>query len=109
MIVIKICFVAMCLLWCLSMGYTWLSMNKIKKIKDKLEDYDDECEYMSRQYYRAVGEIQKDFGDIEKQIDNQRKVTNGWEHKIDILDRDFKKMKKVLMSVVSEDKLDFKE
>ena len=101
--------IILCLLCCLSMGYVWFSMNKIKKLKDELVDYVDDYDHMQRQYYYAIGEVQKDFGNIEKQIDNQRNVTNGWGHKIEILDRDFKKMRKVLMSVVSEDKLDFKE
>lgn len=106
---IMIIVIILCLSWCLSMGYTGLSMNKIKRLKDELDEYVEDYEHMHRQYYYAIGEIQKDFGNIEKQIDNQRKITNGWEHKIDITDRELKKLKKVLMSVVSEDKLDLKE
>ena len=100
--------IVLCLLCCLLIGYVWFSMHKVKKLKDELEDYVDDYDHMHRQYYRAIGEIQKDFGNIEKQIDNQRKITNGWEHKIDIIDRELKKMRKVLMSIASEDKLDFK-
>ena len=101
--------VILCVLCCLLIDYVWFAMNKMKKLTDKLEDYEDEYEHMCHQYYRAIGEVQKDFGNIEKQIDNQRKVTNGWGHKIDIIDRDLKKMKNVLVSVVPEEKLDFKE
>ena len=101
--------IILCLLWCLSTVYTCLSMNKIKRLKDELDEYVDDYKHMHRQYYYAIGEIQKDFGNIEQQIDNQRKITNGWGHKIDIIDRELKKLKKVLMSVVSEDKLDLKE
>ena len=92
----KIIIIVLCVLWFLPMVYMWHSMNKIKKYEEYLDNENDYYDVKIRAYHLAVKDIQKEFDKFEKEIDNQRKIVNGWQHKIDIMDRDIRKLKNEL-------------
>lgn len=86
----KIAIIILCLLWVLPLVY----VKQLKKIVKKYEDEIDDCESMERIYCRTTEDVQKEFARLKDLIDNQRKITNGWEHKIRILDEEIRKLKK---------------
>ena len=86
----KIAIIILCLLWTLPLAYVL----KLKKIAEKYDDVIDDCEAMARIYCRATEDVQSDFARLKDLIENQRKITNGWEHKIRILDEEIRKLKK---------------
>lgn len=90
----KVVIVILCLLWWLPMVYMWFSMKRINKLIEEYEEVTDDCEAYVRIYRSTTEQVQKSFGRLEDSIDNQRKIVNGWQHKIDIMDRDIRKLKK---------------
>ena len=92
----KIVIIILCLLWWLPILYMWRSMKKIKRVENYLDDEIDDYESMVRLYRRDTKENIKEIERLNKMIDNQRQITNGWEHKIRILDEEIRKLKKEL-------------
>ena len=92
----KIVIIILCLLWWLPIVYMWWSMKKLKKYEDYLDDERDSCEAAIRAYKYAVKDIVKEFNRLDSSIEDQRKIVNGWQHKIDIMDRDVRKIKNEL-------------
>lgn len=92
----KIVIIVLCLLWCLPIGYVWNSMKKIKNYEEYLEDETDYYDATLRAYHLAVEDTQEGFKKFEDAIENQRKIVNGWQHKINILDEEIRKLKKEL-------------
>ena len=83
----------------LPMTYMCCQMKRIKKNEeyrddDYDDDYDDEeYETIIRTYKAAVKDIQKEFDRLDSSIENQRKIVNGWQHKICIMDEEIRKLK----------------
>lgn len=92
----KIIIIVLCLLWWLPIVYMWYSMKKIKKYEEYLDNEIDYYDVKIRAYHLAVEDMEEEFDRFEKAIDNQRKIVNGWQHKIDIMDRDIRKLKNEL-------------
>ena len=99
----KIVIIVLCLVWCLPIAYMWFSMKKIKKYEDYLDNEIDYYTIKTKAYHLAVEDMEKEFAKWENAIDNQRKIVNGWEHKIDIMDRDIRKLKKAPKQEGNED------
>ena len=86
----KIAIIILCLLWFLPL----VCVKHLKKIAKKYDDAIDDCETMERIYCRATEDVQKEFARLKDLIDNQIKITKGWEHKIRILGEEIRKLKK---------------
>ena len=103
--ILEFVLIVLCLLLWLPIVYMLLSIkttlqttNNIKN-DDDYDDDDDDDDYdaVMYAYKRATRDIEAGFVRFEKEIENQRKIVNGWQHKIDIMDRDIRKLKKELL------------
>lgn len=92
----KIVIIILCLLWWFPIVYVWNKMSLIKKYEDYLDNEEKCLDKEIRAYHLAVKDMRKEFDRFDKGIDDQRRIVNGWEHKIRILDEDIRKLKKEL-------------
>ena len=90
----KIVIIILCLLWCLPIVYVWFKTKRIKDYEDYLDNESDYYDATIRAYEIATKEIKKDFVRLDDAIENQRKIVNGWQHKIEIMDCEIRKLKK---------------
>jgi archaellum component FlaC len=74
----------------------WHKTKWLKRYEDDLDNKSDYYDASIRAYQLAVKDITKEFNRIDNSVENQRKIVNGWEHKIAIMDREIRKIKKEL-------------
>lgn len=92
----KIIIIILCLLWWLPIVYMWHKTRWFKKYEDYLDNTEECLETEIRAYHLAVKDIQKEFDRLTTSLDEQRKSVNGWQHKIQIMDEQIRKLKKEL-------------
>lgn len=92
----KVIIIILCLLWCVPLIYVWHKTKWLKRYEDDLDNKSDYYDASIRAYKFAVKDITKEFNRIDNSVENQRKIVNGWEHKIAIMDSEIRKIKKEL-------------
>lgn len=83
--------IVICLLLILTMGYMIYLTKRIKKAEESLEEAVEDYEGITRMYNCVVN-----------YFEDKRKLMNGWMHKIDIMDRDIRKLREKLSEKRSE-------
>ena len=102
MMIWKVIIIILCILWCLPMIYVWHKTKWLKRYEDDLDNQSDHYDASIRAYHLAVADVTKEFNRIDNAIDDQRKIVNGWQHKIDIMDRDIRKLKDISKKVTDD-------
>ena len=96
MMIWKIVIIVLCLVWCLPIVYVWFKTKSIRGYEAYLDRENDHCDITIRTYEIATRDVKEEFTRLNDSIENQRKIVNGWQHKIEIMDYEIRKLKKEL-------------